>query len=101
MYEHVLRCSLESPMYKGWAELLFCTLSEVCRVHCRRAGLTANLPRAAQSALCAIISEQLGTKAYLLVKAQGSRCSFHPQADSVTAFVVLVEHIHIHYHTVP
>lgn len=73
MYEHVLRCSLESPMYKGWAELLFCTSSEVCRVHCRRAGLTASLPRAArtqpqlilgagQSALCAVTLEQLGTK---------------------------------------
>lgn len=73
MYEHVLRCSLESPMYKGLAELLFCTLSEVCRVHCRRAGLTASLPCAArtqpqlilgagQSAFCAVTLEQLGTK---------------------------------------
>lgn len=45
-YEHVLRCSLESPLYKRLAELLCCTLSEVCRIHCTRAGLTANPPRA-------------------------------------------------------
>lgn len=37
-YEHVIRCSLKSPMYNELAEQFFSISSNIRRVHCRRVG---------------------------------------------------------------